>query len=388
MTLGLAVADTTGGWRSLGLHQQLPVAAQWKKVSYAFVAADDSNRAQFQLTRFKVGTYEVADLSFQSGAQSEFDATRRLEDGSIPTIKVTAFAPRQATRDFYQFLVDTERKYWLGMSDYLKKELKVKSLVSGTQLGYSPPFIRPNSTTSTTIPTGAIPAGANLLHDRYNWQIRNAPMVNALGGTMIGLATCRVLGKAYTVSEYNHPFPNQYGAEGQPMLAAYGRLQGWDGVFQYTYNHDPNFEPQINPRYFDMIARTDVLAHFPACAAMFLRGDVREARSAIVAAVGYDAYFDRLAGARAVSATIAAAGFDPRLCLIHRTAVDLSGKSGTDPAGAKKIDQRQKAFVSDTGELTWNTEMPGAGYWTVDTPHTKLFTGFPKDRTFALGGVT
>ena len=40
---------------------------------------------------------------------------------------------------------------------------------------------------------------------------------------------------------------------------------------------------------------------------------------------------------RAVSATIAAAGFDPRLCLIHRTAVDLSGKSGTDPAGAKKI---------------------------------------------------
>lgn len=388
VTLGLAVADTTGGWRSLGLHQQLQVGAPWKKVSYAFVAADDCDEAQFQLTRFKVGTYEVADLSFQSGAQSEFDATQRLEDGSIPTIKTTAFAPRQATRDFYQFLMDTERKYWLGMSDYLKKELKVKSLVSGTQLGYSPPFIQAELDYVDNHSYWCHPSGANLLHDRYNWQIRNAPMVNALGGTMIGLATCRVLGKAYTVSEYNHPFPNQYGAEGQPVLAAYGRLQGWDGVFQYTYNHDPNFEPKINPRYFDMIARTDVLAHFPACAAMFLRGDVSEAKSTIVGAVDCDAYFDRLAGSKAVSATIAAAGFDPRLCLVHRTVVDLSGKSGTDPASVKKIAQNQKAFVSDTGELTWNTETPGAGYWTVDTPNTKLFTGFPKDRTFALGGVT
>ena len=64
--------------------------------------------------------------------------------------------------------------------------------------------------------------------------------------TIQDLASQRVLGKPYTVSEYNHPFPNQYGAEGQPMLCAYGRLQGWDGVFQYTYNHDAmNFTPNI-----------------------------------------------------------------------------------------------------------------------------------------------
>ena len=43
--------------------------------------------------------------------------------------------------------------------------------------------------------------------------------------------------------------------------------------------------------------------------------------------------------------------------------------------------------MSDTGELTWNCEIPGAGVWTVNTPNTKLFTGFPKGRTFDLGGV-
>ena len=45
-------------------------------------------------------------------------------------------------------------------------------------------------------------------------------------------------------------------------------------------------------------------------------------------------------------------------------------------------------FVSDTGELTWNVEQPGAGYFTVNTPNTKLFTGFPNDRTISLGDVT
>jgi hypothetical protein len=386
-TLGMAVADGRGGWRSLGLHRPIPVGAAWKTVSQAFTAADDSDAAQFQLTRFKVGAYEIDDLSLQSGAKSELDTTRRLEDGTIPTLKIGHYAPLTATRDFYQFMVDTERNYWVGMSDYLKQELKVKSVISGTQLGYSPAHVQAELDYIDNHSYWCHPGGADLLHDRYNWQIGNTSMINSLG-CIRGLAACRVLGKPYTVSEYNHPFPNQYGAEGQPLLRAYGRLQGWDGVFQYTYNHDPNFEPNINPRYFDMIARTDVLAHFPACAAMFLRGDVQEAKSTIVGAMDYPTYFDRLARTKAVGMGIDAAGFDSRLTLLHKTAVDLSGKLGTDPASVSKIPSDQKVFVSDTGELTWNVQQPGAGYWTVNTPNTKLFTGYPKGRTFTLGGVT
>ena len=52
--------------------------------------------------------------------------------------------------------------------------------------------------------------------------------------------------KSYTVSEYNHPFPNQYGAEGQLMLRSYGAFQGWDGVFEYTFNHRNEFDLDYN----------------------------------------------------------------------------------------------------------------------------------------------
>jgi hypothetical protein len=388
--LGMAVADTKGGWRPLGLFHPIQVGPAWQTFSFSFLAADDSDTAKLYLTRHKRGTYEIDNLSFQSGARSDFDAAMRLEDGTVPILKVAAFAPRQAVCDFYAFLVDTERRYWLGLYHYLKDELKVKPLVSGTQLGYSPAYIQAQLDYVDAHAYWRHPSAKDMLHDRQHWKIGNDAMVNSTGGTLPGLAGSRVLGKAYTVSEYNHPFPNPFGAEGQPMLRAYGRFQGWDGVFQYSYNHYPNdCEPTANPWcYFDMIARTDVLAHFPACAAMFLRGDVQEGKSTVVGAMDWPAYFDRLTRTKAVGTGIGSVGFDSRLALLHKTAFDLSGKLGTDPATVETIPADQKVFTSDTGELTWNLERPGAGYWTVNTPNTKLFTGYAQGRAIPLGGVT
>lgn len=378
-TLGLAVADARGGWRSLGLHATVEAGSAWRTFRFPFFATDDSETAQFQLTRLKPGRYELADLSFQSGAIGDLDEGARIEDGTVPALKQAGFAPPLARRDFFEFLVDTERSYWTGMAGYLKTELKVRAPISGTQLGYSPPHLQAQLDYIDNHSYWCHPSPVG-----EDWRIRNAAMVNSMSCVQ-GLAGQRVLDKPYTVSEYNHPFPNQFGAEGQPMLRAYGALQGWDGVFQYTYNHSPDFEPDRNTYFFSIVARTDVLAHFPACAAMFLRGDVREARTAIVAAAPYPEYFDRLVASKTVGASIGNAGFDPRLALLHKTAVDLSGEAGLDPSSIAK--PAGKVLVSDTGELTWNTELPEAAYWTVDTPNTKLFTGFPEGRVIDLGGV-
>jgi ribosomal protein S6 len=378
--LGLAVADAKGGWRSLGVHQTIHVGSAWRTFAYAFAAGDDSDKAQFQLTRFKVGTYEIADVSFQSGAKSDLDPTARIENGTIRAVRTTGFVPLEARRDFYQFLVDTERAYWTGMAQYLKHDLKAKSVISGTQLGYSPPHVQADLDYIDNHSYWCHPSPVS-----KDWRIGNVPMVNSMS-CILGLAGQRVDGKPYTVSEYNHPFPNQYGAEGQVLLRAYGALQGWDGVFEYTYNHSPNFEPDRNTYFFSIIARTDVLAQFPACAAMFLRGDVREAKSTIIAPADYPAYFERLVASRSVGADIGSAGFDPRQALLHKTAVDVSGKWSTDPASVAKL--KGKLLASDTGELTWSTEVPEAAYFAVNAPNTKLFTGFPHGRTIQLGEVT
>ncbi len=380
--LGLAVADAIGGWRSLGLHQTFEVGTAWKKMSCAFVAGEESERAQVQLTRFGVGTYELDDLSFQSGAASDFNTAARLEDRSVPIVKSVGFAPLQARRDFYQFMVDTERAYWTGIADFLKHGLKAKAVISGTQVcGYSPPFVQAELDYVDNHSYWCHPSPVSKA-----WKIRNESMVNSMA-CIRQLASERVVGKPYTVSEYNHPFPNQYGAEGQPMLRAYGAFQGWGGVFEYTYNHSPDFEPRRNTYFFSMVARTEVLAHMPACASMFLRGDVREAQSSVVGALDYPSYFDRLVRTKSVAEGLTALGFDGRQALLHKVGVDLSGKNGTDTNTVAKIAPSQKVFVSDTGELTWNTERPDLGYFAVNTPNTKLFTGFPDGRTIALGDV-
>ncbi len=379
-TLGLAVADTKDGWRSLGVHRTVQVGPAWKALTLPFVAAADSDKAQVQLTRFAEGAYEVDDLSFQSGAASALAEAARIEDGSVPIVTSAGFVTLQARRDFYRFLTDSERAYWTGIASYLKQELKVKAPISGTQLGYSPPQLQAE--------LDYVDNHSYWCHPSVNakWSIRNEPMVNSMG-CILGLAGQRVDGKPYTVSEYNHPFPNQYGAEGQPMLRAYGALQGWDGVFEYTYNHSPDFEPQRNTYFFSMIARPEVLAHFPACAAMYVRGDVREAQKALVGALDEAAYFDRLVGSKAISASIGSVGYDGTLALVHKTAMNVAGKPGTDPATVVKVGADAKVVTSDTGELTWNRELPGKAYWTVNTPNTKLFSGFPEGREIALGGV-
>lgn len=377
--LGFAVADTKAGWRSLGVITTVPVTADWTAVSRVFHAADDSATAQVQVTRFGKGTYELDDFSFKSGAVSDYDPSARIEDGNVPIIKVaTGYVSAQARRDFYQFIIDTERAFWTGMSDYLKKELKAKALVTGTQIDYSPPYVQAE--------LDYVDKHGYWCHPqvRKDWSIRNVPMVHSMD-TVQAMAGLRVHNKPYTVSECSEPFPSQYGAEFQPMMRAYGALQGWDGVFAYTYNHASDFEPQRTSYFFHILARTDVMAHIPACAAMYLRGDVREAQKTVVGAVGYPDYFDRLVATKAIPAGIGAAGFGARLGLVHKIAVDLTGTKGMDPASLAKPEG--KVLTSDTGELTWNREQPGAAYWTVNTPNTKVFTGFPRGRTVTLGSV-
>lgn len=386
--LSVAVASTANGWRALGLQELVGVGQEWKTVTRVFEASEDAEQAILQLTRFKVGRYELDDLSLKAGAELACDPVTGFDALAVPVVKAGggAEAP-QARRDFVRFLFDTETAYWTGLHAYVKNELKAKPPVSGTQLGYSPPYIQAKLDYVDNHAYWRHPSGGWIsLTAKEPWQIGSDAMVHTLGN-ILHLSNQRVVGKPYTISEYNHPYPNPYGAEGQVELAVFGRLQGWDGIFQYSYNHYvDDFEPQAMPWcFFDLIARTDVLAHFPACAAVFLRGDVREATASVIASASVERCRDRLIAQRSNRFGIEALGHDARLAAVHRTGVTFDGDRAAE---AVRLPDAQKVIVSDTGEIVWNTERPGAAYVAVNTPNTKLFTGFPKGRTVDLGGVT
>ncbi|HYW80557.1 MAG TPA: hypothetical protein VE890_13320, partial [Thermoguttaceae bacterium] len=221
--------------------------------------------------------------------------------------------------------------------------------------------------------------------DSNNWYVRNEALVNNPGGTLASLASRRVAGMAYTVSEYNHPAPIQYAAEGFPMIAAFGAFQAWDGIFMFAYCHNDDFEPRKVSSYFDVKANTTRLVHMPACAALFLRGDVTAAKQTLLAPLSAEAEIEKLHETlTAHSLNTSQFGLDELAPLRHAVAVDLSAKA--KPAAAVAPADAD-VFVSDTDQIRWDVSQQGAGFFTVNTPQTKLFTGFVRGRTFELGDI-
>ncbi len=293
--------------------------------------------------------------------------------------------PEAKKREFYKTLLKYEADHWNNMRTYLKKDLGVMAPVTSTQVSYSQP--------STFDGMDFYDNHAYWLHPTIGvfWKQNTAPMVNEPnGGTLPGLASRRFAGKPYTISEYNHPYPSFYGAEGQPMLHAYAAFQGWDGVFAYSWNNRINEEPQSMEYFFSYAARTDCLAHFNACAAMFLRGDVQEGEDGVTAIVPLKAFEDEWVKKPTRNGDIITlikdgTGMTKQDMLLHKTTVDVHA----DKPVAVKTSEPAAVKISDTKQIEWNNEDPENGMFMVKTPNVKVFSGFPKGRVADLGdGVT
>ncbi len=96
------------------------------------------------------------------------------------------------------------------------------------------------------------------------------------------LMPTRVFGKPFTVTEFNYCNPNPYRVEGGPLMGAYAGLQDWDGLYRFAWSHS-NYAMQnmTEPRGFDSVNDPQAQMADRIIAALFLRGDVKAADSAI-----------------------------------------------------------------------------------------------------------
>ena len=196
----------------------------------------------------------------------------------MPTLCRLFVAPRPPAAISAISSGTTERDYWQGMYRYPQR--RIARPVAGERH-------------ATRLQPAHVQAGLDYLDTHAYWQhptfpgrpwdIKNWYVERHRAGEQSRRqprpsgSRCRVAGKPYTVSEYNHPAPNSYAAEGFPMIAAFGAFQRWDGIYSFAYSHNREFEPRRIEGFFDIKSNTAQLAHMPACAAMFLRGDVAPA---------------------------------------------------------------------------------------------------------------
>lgn len=250
-----------------------------------------------------------------------------------------------------EFLSATDQAFYGGIRDFLRKELGVRCPISGTQLWYATPHV-----------LATLDYVDNHRYWRHpQWDRRPASwpvplytggdaMVNTLEA-VIALANERVAGRPYAISEYNHPRPNPYGAEAMPLLCAMGALEGWSAVFHYSYSHRPKRS------VFDSVDRMDMLAHYPACAAIFRGGLPRLAHDALP-------------------------GTEPRKFLADLLHWDWRA---FDFNAFRPGFTNAPACLARGGCVEWNRDIPGRAYFKADAPGVKLFTGFPEGRAVPFG---
>jgi hypothetical protein len=374
-------------WQRLGLSSQFEVNRTWSEQSLTFIADRDDPAARITFSSLEEGTFDLADVHLRRGGIAGLGEAESLTKQNIPVFQPGQMdRTEQARRDFIDFMWDTEDRYWSQMYSFLKDELQVESLVCGTQLSYSPIRIQAAMDFIDAHAYWQHPVFPERPWDSNNWFIRNVALVNSPEGTLTSLAARRVVGKPFTVSEYNHPNPNQFAAEGFPMLSAFAAFQGWDAVYAFAYAHNRDLEPRKISSYFDIKADTCRLVHLPACVALFVRGDVATAKTQEVVGVAPATERESLyESMNPWALNTDGFGLNGLRALQHAIGIQLSD---ADIPYSKPAEQSEQGeYVSDTGQLRWNTTLDSAGYFLADTPRTKLFTGFVRGRSFKLSDM-
>lgn len=274
-----------------------------------------------------------------------------------------------------EFYMELEDSYFQSMRKLLKDELGVRALLVGTSdhnhgaSGY--PLLR--STSKLDVVDGHV----YWQHPRYTvdevtgrqtgFEITNTPMVDdPLNSTVVELSRSAVAGKPYTVSEVNHPFPNEYAAEGIPILTAYAAFHDWDGIFWYTFEHkDPSEWRPVQPRHFELRPDPVKMTGIAAGALLFLRGDVKPAERTVTRSYTPETVAESIRLQR-TQRPYFTPGFPLSLPLLH--SVRISGFAGPDSAATSAAEPAP--FVSDTGQLNWSK-----GFVTVNTPRWQALIG-------------
>jgi hypothetical protein len=392
----VSVMQAHADWAGLGYDRSLALTTNWEQFTGAFQAsATDSNaRVNFGSMGNKLATFWFADVRLQPGGQlGGLPAGASLSGRTIPNLRFSGsgyLGTRDARRDWLRFLRDLEYGYYDAMLAHLRGNLGYTGLVFGTILANSPATVQARLDVLDAHAYWQHPQFPGQPWDPVNWLQPNIPMVNTLGddNTLAGLARQRVKGKPFVVTEYQHPSPNYYGAEGPLLLAAYAGLQDWDGVWLFDYGQgNPAVTMGFVRGFFEIGQHPTKLANLRLAANLFRRGDVRPARTEVTMALTPEREMDLLRDARAWGVFSGGQlGVSGRLAFVNR----LSTSVGPDATGlpAAPAAPTGSSLLSDTGEVRWDLTQAGKGLVTIDTPRTKALTGFADNRPVTLGGIT
>lgn len=283
-------------WRFVGLGSTVSTKPVWQKHHLVFTVSNTEpkhTRVGFTLGKVrgtvKFRSFSVREGVFAGGVPSEESLT--LRNVTIPPSDLS-----QRSKDWLQFLAETEASYTEEMRGYLVKNLGfVKTLIMDTQVSWGglTSFLREkNSPFRDDHAYWNHPTFLGSDWDPKNYIVSRTALVNEFApgkrfGTLGSLSLCRVSGVPHSVSEYNHPAPSDFQVEMMPLYAAWAARQDWDVIYTFAWDATGGNGPNNGyVNYFDMALNPAKSAFFPMAARIFRQGIVPPAINSLTLAVG------------------------------------------------------------------------------------------------------
>ena len=385
---------------NLGLHEppwrvyspnRVKLTPEWQEFKLIATVQnympDKRTRFTFNLGGHDTGLeIQLKDIELHEGNEPyDYKNQQSFDTVELPEGTSTVFC----RRDFRQFLIETEYNFTKNMVAYLKNELGLKALVIDTQANYTAAYGMVREAELCDY----IDAHAYWEHPHFaeghswsplHWTIPNTPMASsATGGTFQNLLRARVAGKPFTISEYDHPAPNEHNAEMFPMLGSFSAFQDWDAIYQFSYASPwtTSMPSRLNG-YFAMSVNPGKMVMAPFAAMMFRGRLVDTATTTTTITVPKNLMANALTAKIPDMSAANISGY-PQM-LIGNTITRTTLK----PNGLKVIcdaPDRLSGLPLKTPQIEWTIDEKQHGVYLVNAPSIRAATGFIGNRDIMLG---
>lgn len=369
-------------WDNQGLNSTVRLGPSFSSYRLVFRAgAARVLRVALQLGTM-TGRVSVRNVRLVPGVRGEaLPAGASLEAGNVPFPGGESLPG--ARGDWQLFVTDVDRRFAETMLDFLTRELGVRGLIADTQiqwggLGSLTREARMHWIDSHSYWNHPIfPAGD---WNMRNWQVQQTDLTSALArgelGTLGDLARHRVAGRPFSVSEYDHPAPNDFCAEMMPLFSAFGALQDWDKLYTFSYAaYGPEAPADRIQGFFDQSSHPAKWAFNPAAALVFRTGLLEPLPADVTLKLPPDVH----GWLWTFGDGWGAAGAMPSP-LSHRLAVSLDRETTTPTM------HRQARSAAVTPLRTQLTSR--GGVVVLDAPKVAAMTGFVGGTEVSAGGFT
>lgn len=331
------------------------VTSQWQRYRVGFEPGVAIRVGRFSLAmQSATGVVLVRNCSLRRAGWRGLAAGETLP--SISLLRESDFnvATLARTDDFLSFLADTDGAYLAVIKAAVRAAVPRRAVpITGTQMAFGGLLNLDSHADMDYLdnhfyvdhhnyPNSSVP-------DSSDWRIRNASGVGSGLPDLRSMAFAREVGRPYTVSEINQPWPNMQAAEFLPVVAAFAAFQDWDAIMHFQYEGHRNFWDSDYARSFSLNVEPHKLSQVGQAAWLFRTGAVQPGRdlAALPLSRGARLQEGRQKQQDDLLTFLQAAGVNTDLAFERRVGVVRSESAAALPSPSPP-------FVADTNELTYD----------------------------------